>query len=391
MTGQSLYYMGRTELQHKILAVAEEEGVSEAAYALKLLQSDARLAIASAGKDSDTGRQQTQHYEVEGPVAMLLTTTAEEPDAELANRCLVLSVNEQPAQTAAIHQRQRAAYTLDAVEADVQAVRQRHQDAQRLLEPLAVILPWAEQLTFRTDQTRMRRDHAQYLALIASLTLLHQYQRQQLTRHGSGQTERCVVAAVADVAWANRLLSAALGARVDPLLPQTHQLLEKLAAYVVRRAETEGATRSEVRFTQRELRETLGWNDRALRRQLARLVDLEYVLVYRTGRGNQRVYQLLYDGRAQDGAPLLLGLADPQRLVVRGNAEARSPAESSSTASLASSASESRVASPPNGTEPAVCPCEPAAIRRPSGSEPAAPQNAAKSRRRQHFHSKPAV
>ena len=103
LTGQSLYYMGRTELKHKILAVAEEEGVAEAAYALKLLQSEGRLTIASAGKDSDTGRQQTQHYEVEGPVAMLLTTTAEEPDAELVSRCIRLSVNEQPAQTAAIH------------------------------------------------------------------------------------------------------------------------------------------------------------------------------------------------------------------------------------------------------------------------------------------------
>lgn len=60
LTGQSLYYMGRTELKHKILAVAEEEGVSEAAYALKLLQSDARLAIASAGKDSDTGRARSR-------------------------------------------------------------------------------------------------------------------------------------------------------------------------------------------------------------------------------------------------------------------------------------------------------------------------------------------
>ena len=311
--------MGRTELQHKILAVAEEEGVSEAAYALKLLQSDARLAIASAGKDSDTGRQQTQHYEVEGPVAMLLTTTAEEPDAELANRCLVLSVNEQPAQTAAIHQRQRAAYTLDGVEADVQAVRQRHQDAQRLLEPLAVILPWAEQLTFRTDQTRMRRDHAQYLALIAALTLLHQYQRQQLTRHGGGQTERCVVAALEDVAVGQPpgQRSARRAARCRCCRKRVN-CSRSSTAYVARRAEAEGEARGEVRFTQRELRETLGWSDRALRRQLARLVDLEYVLVYRTGRGNQRVYQLLYDGRAQDGAPLLLGLADPQRLVSAG-------------------------------------------------------------------------
>ncbi|MFV1968753.1 MAG: hypothetical protein ACC628_25330 [Pirellulaceae bacterium] len=86
--------MGRAALKHKILAVAEEEGVAEAGYALKLLQSEGRLAIATAGKESDTGRQRTQHYEVEGPVAMLLTTTAEQPDAELANRCLVLSVNE---------------------------------------------------------------------------------------------------------------------------------------------------------------------------------------------------------------------------------------------------------------------------------------------------------
>ena len=110
LTGQSLYYMGRTALKHKILALAEEDGVAQASYALKLLQSDRRLRIASAEKDRDTGRQQTRHYEVEGPVALLLTTTAEHPDGELANRCLTLRVNEQPEQTAAIHQRQRANY-----------------------------------------------------------------------------------------------------------------------------------------------------------------------------------------------------------------------------------------------------------------------------------------
>ena len=51
MTGQSLYYMGQRDMKHKILAVAEEEGVAQASYALKLLQSDGRLRIASAGKD----------------------------------------------------------------------------------------------------------------------------------------------------------------------------------------------------------------------------------------------------------------------------------------------------------------------------------------------------
>ena len=45
-------------------------------------------------------------------LAMFLTTTAERPDAELENRCLVLRANESAAQTAAIHAMRRARYTL---------------------------------------------------------------------------------------------------------------------------------------------------------------------------------------------------------------------------------------------------------------------------------------
>jgi DNA primase len=37
MTGQSLYYLGETNLKHKILAVVEEAGAEKASYALKLL------------------------------------------------------------------------------------------------------------------------------------------------------------------------------------------------------------------------------------------------------------------------------------------------------------------------------------------------------------------
>lgn len=51
MTGQAFYYMGETELKHKVLAIAEEQGASKAAYALKLLQSEGVLSIASTGKD----------------------------------------------------------------------------------------------------------------------------------------------------------------------------------------------------------------------------------------------------------------------------------------------------------------------------------------------------
>lgn len=47
MTGQSLFYLGEQDLKHKILAIAEEEGVRQAAYALKVLQSQGEITIAS--------------------------------------------------------------------------------------------------------------------------------------------------------------------------------------------------------------------------------------------------------------------------------------------------------------------------------------------------------
>ena len=103
MTGQSLYYLSDADLQHKVLAVVEEEGAERASYALKLLQSEGELTIASTGKDPQTGRMVTQEYHVEGPVMIMLTTTAIDIDEELLNRCIVLSVDESREQTRRIH------------------------------------------------------------------------------------------------------------------------------------------------------------------------------------------------------------------------------------------------------------------------------------------------
>ena len=167
MTGQSLFYMGETNLKHKILAIAEEEGAARASYALKLLQSEGELTIASTGKDPNTGNLITQQYRVEGPVMIFLTTTAIEIDEELLNRCIVLTVDEGRAQTEAIHVRQRAKRTLAGLRGKEgrQRVLSVHRNAQRLLRSLAVVNPWAEQLTFLSDKTRTRRDHEKYLTL----------------------------------------------------------------------------------------------------------------------------------------------------------------------------------------------------------------------------------
>src|SRR5207253_6909598 len=55
MTGQSLFYMGETDLKHKVLAIVEEEGASRAAYALKLLQSEGAPSVGATAQGATTG------------------------------------------------------------------------------------------------------------------------------------------------------------------------------------------------------------------------------------------------------------------------------------------------------------------------------------------------
>ena len=311
MTGQSLFYMGETNLQHKILAIVEEEGASRASYALKLLQSEGELMIASTGKDPNTGNLITQEYRVVGPVMIFLTTTAIEIDEELMNRCIVLSVDEGRAQTEAIHSLQRRRRTLAGLLAkqSKEAILTLHRNAQRLLRPLAVVNPYADHLTFLSDKTRTRRDHEKYLTLIDTIALLHQYQRvTQFTPSGGAQLEYIEVQ-LTDIACANRLAHEVLGRSLDELPPQTRRLLAAIVEYVSAQATEQEMKKSELRFSRRDVRVATGWGDTQLKIHLARLAELEYVLVHRAERGQGYVYELLYDGDGH-AVPHLSGLLD---------------------------------------------------------------------------------
>ena len=215
MTGQSLFYMGESDLQHKVLAIVEEAGAQRASYALKLLQSEGELTIASTGKDPATGRLLTHQYRVKGPVMIFLTTTAIDIDEELLNRCLVLTVNEDRAQTQAIHRVQREAQTIEGLlrRKDRDDLLRLHRNAQRLLKPVFVTNPYAPGLTFLDIQTRTRRDHMKYLTLIRSIALLHQHQRPRKTVQHNGKPFEYIEVALHDIAVANRLAQKCWAAR----------------------------------------------------------------------------------------------------------------------------------------------------------------------------------
>jgi len=312
MTGQALFYMGEGDLKHKILALVEGEGAERASYALKLLQSEKELCIASTGKDPQTGKLITQEYRVEGPVMIILTTTAVEIDPELQNRCLVLSVDESREQTRAIHRLQREAMTLDGLvlkERRAQ-VLEVHRNAQRLLRKVKVVNPYAQALTFVDDKTRTRRDQMKYLGLINTLAFLHQYQRPLKKVGGLTYVE----VTPADIDAANRLAHQVLGRSLDELAPQTRRLLQ-LVTDMVKAACTEKAMDTQdYRFTRRQVRDVTGWGHTQLKIHLARLEEYEYLLTHRGGRGQSFVYELLYRGEGQEGEPFLMGLLDAGKL-----------------------------------------------------------------------------
>jgi hypothetical protein len=311
MTAKSLFYMDQ-DLAHKILAIAEEEGAAQASYALKILQSEGTVSIASTGKDPETGRLVTETYQVNGPVMLFFTTTAIELDDELQNRCITLAVSENREQTRQIHDMQRESETLDGLFRDEARPRilKKHHDAQRLLKPLAVVNPYAKDLTFLDDRPQTRREHKKYLALIRAVTLLHQFQREHKVEERNGQSVEYIESTLDDIEVATFLAHRALGSSLNELPAPTRRLLHEILAMVRELCKQRELEQSDVRFSRKDVRACTHWGDTQLKVHLARLVELEYLLVHQGGRGQLMVYELVWDGTGADGSPCLPGLVD---------------------------------------------------------------------------------
>ena len=156
---------------------------------------------------------------------------------------------------------------------DRQATLALHRNAQSLLEPVRVVNPFADDLTFLDDKTRTRRDHMKYLTLIQAIALLHQHQRRTHEVHHRGKPVRYIEVAESDIALANRLAAEVLGRTLDELPPQTRRLLGMVHAWAASECERLHIKRPELRFTRRQLRAVTGWGDTQLSRTSTRYLS----------------------------------------------------------------------------------------------------------------------
>ena len=306
LTPAALYYMNH-DLTGLLLILEERAGSEAADYSIRTLQSRAKLRLLVPLKDPATGKMTTQTYEVEGPVAYLETTTNPYLNPENASRCFELYMDESEEQTRRIHAQQRRNRIPAEVDHDSLAasIRQRHHNAQRMLKPMRVYIPYAEKITFPSQWLRTRRDHERFLCLIEAIAFLHQHQREQGV---SADGKPFLLANFDDYRLAYDLAREVLANTLHELTRDARTLWELLVPYVLER---EPRRPKELFFTLKDLRAATNFGNHRLRQAMRELVEMEYVGLVASQNGSQFQYNLLC---TELQAASLGGLTTPDEL-----------------------------------------------------------------------------
>jgi len=268
LTPQSLYYVEAGFLDRKLVIVEERYGSMEADYSIRVLQSRKKLIAAAPVKDPATGNMKTKVFTVEARAAFIEATTASSVNHENATRCFELAMDETAEQTRRIHERMSLLRTERglALRQQADAISRQHWNAQRLLEPAPVVIPFADKLTFPSSWLRTRRDYGRFLNLIEVSAFLHQHQRE---RRGGA-----IVASTADYAVAYGLAAEVLAETLSDLRKPLREALERVRNLSLKAGGS---------VSRREIREALAVPDSTVRRWLQDLVELEYLVQVEAG------------------------------------------------------------------------------------------------------------
>jgi hypothetical protein len=316
ITDQALFYKDEDSLVNKILAIEEEVGMGGAAYSIRNIQSSKKITVAATGKDPGTGKMKTEEYTVNGPVAVMITTTAAELEGETASRFLFLTIDESTKMTEAIHKMQRQAETLEGLvrKKKSEHIIKKHHTAQRLLKPLSVVNPFTEYLSYPNRSLRTRRDHKKYLGLIRTVAYLHQYQRKIQTVEVEGKPVEYIEVTLEDIDAANRLANEVLGQCLDELAPPSRTLLTGIYDMVKELTAKKQCPIDDVYFTRRQIREHTGWTDWQVKAHIKQLEELEYLHVRVGARGKQYAYALNYKGQGEQTGKCYLNLTPVEEI-----------------------------------------------------------------------------
>jgi DNA primase catalytic core len=309
LTPQALYYLEPDALTHKLLIVDERDGSEESEYPIRTLQTRRVLKLAVPIKDPNSGKIKTTVLEIHGPIAYMESTTDQQINPENANRCFELYLDETEAQTRAIFAAQRRARSLDGWrhERSKAAMLAVHHNAQRLLRPLKVIIPFVELIEFPAAWLRSRRDNDRFLSLIEGVAFLHQHQRETGEEDGAG----FIIASLEDYAIGYDLAHLVFAQAGNDAPKPVADFLGKVESVIEAEAARQKSRVEDVWFTRRMIREAVKLPDHLIKAHMRQIEELEYVQVQRAPQGGSYRYRLL----PQKKAPAVIeGLLEPSAL-----------------------------------------------------------------------------
>ena len=266
LSENAFYYFGQQELKNKLILIEDLDGAQNVLYPLRELKSKKKITKTVTIKDSK-GQTKTISLTVEGPVCVAGCTTQDNLYEDNANRSFLIYLDESGRQDESIMDRQRSLSAGRIAVEDENKIKDLMKNAQRVLQPVSVRNPYAEQLKIPSEVFKPRRTNAHYLHFIEAVTFYHQYQREQKTDEGSGEVY--IETTPEDIAVANELIKEILLRKSDELTSACRGYLEQLKAYL--------KSENKTMFNAKEVRHILRVNHSNQKRYMLQLVQNNYL------------------------------------------------------------------------------------------------------------------
>jgi hypothetical protein len=282
LSENAFYYFGQRELKNKLILIEDLDGAESSLYPLRELQSKKRISKTIAPKNTK-GEPRTIHLVVEGPVSVSGCTTKEQIYEDNANRSFLIYLDESKEQDNRIMEYQRKISARKVNSQEENRIKELMQNVQRILEPIAIVNPFAELLSIPEEVLKPRRTNNHYLQFIEVITHYHQYQREQKVDETTG--EIYIETTLEDVKEANQLLKEILLRKSDELSGACRNYLEAVKSYL----ENENKTQ----FTNREIRKALKVNPSNQKRYNLSLTTNYYIKNIKGKKGATYNYEIV--------------------------------------------------------------------------------------------------
>lgn len=281
MSEKALLYLGdQLDLRHKTLIIQEAAGISSGhgRVFLRQLLTEGEIRYATVQSTND-GLVGTELPPVEGPVGLIMTTTASSIHHEDESRMLSFHIDDSSERTAEI----LVARTMRSATEPTEEELQVYHSAFESLKDANVDsrVPFATEIAIAlpVSHTRILRDFPKVIALVETVALLHKEYREV-------DADGCVMATLEDYEFVRELLNESISQGIEATVPRgVRQVVEAVADLSGHNDGSNDPFSYASSVTQHEVAEHLGVHRSTISRNVFAAISAGYLEDWNQGQG----------------------------------------------------------------------------------------------------------